>query len=55
MKYFPAWFPGGGFQRKAKVTRDKIPEFRLSPYQAVKNGIVRIVFVTTSFVANYPS
>lgn len=42
LKHIPSWVPGArGFQRTAKQGRDMIQTFVKSPYDAVKEEIVR--------------
>lgn len=40
LQYVPAWFPGAGFQRKAREWKKKTMAFRSVPYDAAKQAIV---------------
>jgi hypothetical protein len=50
VKYVPEWFPGAGFQRKAKVWRRYANEMRIRPFQAVKQSIVSLLLNTRSWI-----
>ena len=41
VKYLPAWFPGGGFQRHAVYVRQLSAAMRYEPFNAVKERLVR--------------
>lgn len=42
LQYVPAWFPGAGFQRKAREWKKMTMTFRNTPYEAAKHAIVRV-------------
>ncbi|KAF9447572.1 cytochrome P450 [Macrolepiota fuliginosa MF-IS2] len=39
LQYVPAWFPGAGFQRKAKEWKKMTTRFRDAPYDAAKRAV----------------
>ena len=49
VKYIPEWFPGAGFQRKAKVWRQCEEEMHIRPFEAVKNAMVNLLLTIHSF------
>lgn len=42
VKYVPSWFPGAGFQNKAKECAKMSEDTRRLPWEAVKKCIVSI-------------
>ena len=44
LRFVPAWFPGAGFKRQAKVWRGLISEFVNEPFDRVKANMVRFTF-----------
>ena len=49
VKHIPEWFPGAGFQKKAKVWRQGGEEMRIKPFEAVKKAMVRLLLTIHSF------
>ena len=41
MKYIPSWLPGGGFKHDAKVFRKTLEDTMDTPFQFVKEQMVR--------------
>ncbi|KAF8512830.1 cytochrome P450 [Hysterangium stoloniferum] len=39
LKYLPEWFPGAGFQKKARIWREPTVEMCMKPFQVVKEAI----------------
>ena len=44
VKYVPAWFPGAGFQKKARHWRELSVQMNTAPFEAVRQA-----FVSSSF------
>ena len=44
MKYIPGWFPGAGFQKKAKYWSQINASMLQKPYAFVKEQLVRVFF-----------
>jgi hypothetical protein len=44
VKYIPAWFPGAGFQRKAREWRKNVVAMNVLPFEAVKRALVSLIF-----------
>jgi hypothetical protein len=42
VKYIPAWMPGAGFQRKARIWREAITEMPRAPFAAAKKAFVSL-------------
>jgi len=40
VKYVPEWFPGAGFQKKARLWRKLSREMNTAPFEAVKKALV---------------
>jgi hypothetical protein len=40
VKHVPAWFPGAGFQKKARLWRKFAVEMNVAPFAAVKQALV---------------
>ena len=43
VKYVPEWFPGAGFQKKAKIWRKSVEEMNTKPFEAVKESLVSLM------------
>jgi hypothetical protein len=43
LQYIPAWFPGAGFQRKAREWKKMTMVFRNTPFNAAKKAIVSTI------------
>jgi hypothetical protein len=41
LKYVPAWFPGGGFQREAAEHRKMVERVKEEPVRATETDLVR--------------
>ena len=41
LKYVPSWFPGAGFQRKAREWKQLTRDMYCAPFQAAQDAIVR--------------
>ena len=37
MKYLPSWFPGCGFQERARASRDLLERFMSTPFDEVRD------------------
>jgi hypothetical protein len=44
VKYLPQWFPGAGFQRKAKIWRKIVLDMPTAPFQFVKKQFVSVFY-----------
>ncbi len=42
LKYIPAWFPGAGFQRQAKVWKKDTVDMAAKPYHMVERWLVSL-------------
>lgn len=47
VKHLPEWFPGAGFQKTARETREEFSKVLNVPYNFVKAQIVRELLCTT--------
>jgi hypothetical protein len=44
VKYLPEWFPGAGFQKKAKIWKKIVLDMPNVPFQFVKKQLVSIIY-----------
>jgi hypothetical protein len=49
VKYVPEWFPGAGFQKKAKLWRQYVDEMRIRPFEVVKQDLVSVMSEYVNF------
>ena len=45
LKYVPSWFPGAGFQKKAKRVREATDIMAEKPFRVVQEQVVRFHFI----------